>query len=89
MSNFYAIQFYNVIGTRFIDESLLTKEEAINKWNSLLPVFIEEMKNDNSPEICIWCEMQSATDYHTKLKYMHADDCVIKDGRLFVPYGYV
>ena len=84
MDNFYAIQFYNKKGKCFIDEIILSKEEAIKKWESLLPDFIEEMEKGNSPEMAIWCDMESVSDYHTKLRYIHADDCIIKNGRLFV-----
>jgi len=84
MSNFYAIQFYNSNGKCFIDDHLLTKDEAINKWKTLLPIFIEEKEKGNGPEMCIWCEMESVSDYHTKFKYIHADECVIRNGRLYV-----
>ena len=86
MRNFYAIQFYNDKGECFIDESVLLKDEAIEKWESLLPTFIEEMEKGNSPEMAIWCNMESVKDYHTKLRCIHADDCVIKKGRLFVTH---
>lgn len=79
----YAIQFYNDRGKCFIDEYYLSLNEVETKWKNLLPTFIEEFKRDNNPEMCIWSNMKSSSDYHTKLKYIHAEDCVVKNDMLY------
>jgi len=67
----------------FNDTGLITKNEAIKLFNSLLPEFSKRVNEGDDVEICIWKDMKSNTDYHKTLVHIHSNDCVFKNGTLY------
>jgi len=61
------------------DEYGLTHEAAEKMWKDSLPEFIRRTEGGERPEMCIW----ENDGFGKKLKYVHADDCISKDGKLY------
>lgn len=66
-----------------VDKWNLTQEEALKLWNDNLEDFKTRLVAEEGPEMCVWSGMRNDQDYHTKEKYLHADDCVVVRGKLF------
>lgn len=62
------------------DTGLITLEEAEELWEKYLPDIKDRWDNFESPEMCIWSDCDSETDYHTQLKDIDFRDCELKGG---------
>lgn len=73
-------------GTRqkvYEDTELITYDEAKELWNKWLPDLKERWDEFESPEMCIWINCESNTDYHTVGKDIDYRDCELKNGRFY------
>ena len=61
------------------DTDLITLDEAKKLWEQYLPQFIKELQEGDSPEMVIWIEMDSNTDYQKEL--VHIDKSNKTDGK--------
>ena len=61
------------------EEYDLTDDEANDLWKSHLSDFIKQKESGNRPEMCIW----ESASFGAKMKYIHADECEVINGRLY------
>lgn len=61
------------------DTGLITLEEAKELWRKYLPDFIKRLKDEDRPEMGIWINMNSDTDYSEELG--HIDEDCETDGK--------
>jgi len=66
-----------------VDVWNLTEEEAMKYWSDNIKNFQERFENGEEPEMCVWGNMRNSEDYHTKVKYLHHDDCMVKNNKLY------
>lgn len=60
--------------TIYEDTDLITYDEARTLWYKHLPQFIRELQNEYySPEMAIWGDCDSNTNYHKELFYANND----------------
>lgn len=66
------------------DTGLITEKEANDLWDKYLPEVIQRLKNDERPQMCIWGNCNSTTDYSLVVKEIdHRDDLEIKNGEIY------
>lgn len=66
------------------DTGLITERKALELWEKYLPDFIYRLKEDNRPEMCIWTDCDSETDYHTQLKNLdYRDNLVVRGNEVY------
>ncbi len=63
------------------DTDLITKQEALKRWKKYLPDFIYRLKEEQRPEMVIWVDCDSNTDYHTQLKCLDYRDNLVVRGK--------
>jgi len=64
------------------DTDLITKEEAEALWEKYLPKFKAQILDDDTPEMAIWINMASDTDFKETSKYFHYSDFEVIDGQV-------
>ena len=75
----YATSYKYINIDMYEDTDLITLSEAKALWNKYKPQFISHLQDDtNSPEMAIWTDCDSNTDYATELYY--ADKNTKTDG---------
>ena len=74
-------------GEVFEDTDLITKAEAEQLWDKYLPMFIKHKVDGMEPEMVIWTDMVSDTDYHTDEMHLYESNCIVKDGQLYQLIG--
>ena len=52
------------------DTDLITLDEAKVLWEKWLPKCIRALEEDDRPEMCIWVEMDSPTNYHKTIAHV-------------------
>ena len=65
------------------DTRLITRSMATKMWNEYLPTFLEHLEQGKEPEMAVWVDMKSESDFHTTEMHYCADDFIIHDGELF------
>ena len=66
------------------DTGLVTFEQARDLWHKYLPDFIRRLEEGQEPEMAIWVDMDSNTDYHTDKFHLDArDNLEVIRGRIF------
>lgn len=82
----YMFQYaHQGFGTKIIEDTgLITLQEANDLWNKHYSDCLERLKNDDRPQMCIWQNCSSTTDYHDVLKEIdYRDDLEIKNGKIY------
>ena len=67
----------------YVNTNLITHDEAIllwNKWQDHLKAHWNEL---DSPQMAIWINCNSNTDYHTMEKDIDYRDCELHNGRFY------
>lgn len=63
------------------DTGLITKKEAEELWDKYYSNCLDNLKDNERPQMCIWQECNSITDYSSILKEIdYGDDYEIKNG---------
>lgn len=76
----YATSYKYINTDIYEDTDLITLSEAKALWNKYKPQFISQLQDDtSSPEMVIWTDCESSTDYATELYY--ADNDTKTDGK--------
>lgn len=65
------------------DTELITREQAEDLWSKYYKDIIDEWDILASPQMCIWIDCKSNTDYHTVGKEIDFRDCELKNGRFY------
>lgn len=67
----------------FADTKLITRKEAEELWSK----YYKEIQNDwdvlSSPQMCLWIDCKTNTDYHTVGKEVDFRDCELQNGRFY------
>ena len=76
----YATSYKYISTEIYEDTDLITLSEAKALWNKYKSQFINQLQDDTrNPEMVIWTDCESNTDYATELYY--ADNDTKTDGR--------
>lgn len=65
------------------DTDLITRKEADELWNKYLEDIKENWDALLSPQMCIWIDCESNTDYHTVGKEIDYRDCELENGKFY------
>ena len=65
------------------DTDLISLEEANKLWDKYTPKIKEEWDSLSSPQMCIWIDCNSNTDYSKVGKEIDFRDCVLEDDMFF------
>ena len=76
----YATPHYIVENT-----GLITRDEADALYKKYMPTFIRDTEAGLDPEMCIWIDMKDDCSYDKSVGHIYGQDCIVKDGVLFVP----
>lgn len=63
------------------DTGLITRTEADSLWHKYLDKVIQSW--DLCPQMGIWIDCDTTTDYHTVIKEIDYNDCVLKNGHIY------
>jgi hypothetical protein len=74
---------YATRGKVIEDTDLITLEEAKSLWNKYLPEIKKNWDDSSSPEMCIWTDCVSNTDYHTQGFDIDFRDCELQNGEFY------
>lgn len=64
----------------FEDTGLITLVEAEALWDKWQKSIKENWDKYSRPQMCIWQDCDSNTSYHTVLKEIDFNDCVLENG---------
>lgn len=78
-----AFQYATADGIIVKDTDLISRADAEQLWQEHIDLFKSDVEAGKTPEMAIWIDMRSNTDYHTTAIHWHGDDFIIKDGQLF------
>jgi hypothetical protein len=78
-----AVQYATDDGRIYVDTDLITREEAEKIFSDNIEDFKEKMEQGRRPEIALWINMKDSGSYGETAKHWHADDMILKDGRLY------
>lgn len=80
----YATDF-DWTGIKFYEDTgLITEAEALVLWDKYYPQVVKELQEGRRPQMCIWRNCDSETDYGDMLKEVDwRDDLIIKHGKIF------
>ena len=67
----------------FEDTELITREKADELWEKWQEHIKEHWDSFYSPEMCIWVNCNSNTDYHTVRKEIDYRDCKLENGTFY------
>jgi len=65
------------------DTDLITLKEAEELWDKFLPDIKNNWNSFDSPQMCIWIDCDSNTDYHTIGKEIDFRDCELENGNFY------
>ncbi len=65
------------------DTGLITREEADELWEKYLPDIQRKWDEWDSPQMGIWIDCDSPTDYHTTEREIDFRDCELVNGRFY------
>lgn len=66
------------------DTNLITRKEADELWDKHYPRFVRCLQEGKEPEMAIWINCDTDTDYHTTSKYLdYRDNLEVKDGKVY------
>ena len=67
--------------------SLITREKAEKLWNKYYDDCIKKYENGHEPQMCIWINCKTNTNYHTLDKNKsidYRDDLIIENGKFYI-----
>lgn len=67
----------------FENTGLITLEEAEALWDKWQKSLIENWDSSSRPQMCIWQDCDTDTDYHTILREIDFNDCVLENGTFY------
>ena len=67
----------------FEDTDLITRKESDELWNKYYKEIQGCWDEFSSPQMCIWINCDSNTDYHTVGKEVDYRDCELEDGHFY------
>lgn len=67
----------------FADTGLITREEAEELWKKYQKELRENWDELSNPQMCIWINCDSETDYHTVGKEIDFRDCEFSNGKFY------
>lgn len=62
------------------DTDLITREEADKLWDKWQEHIKDHWDEFNAPQMCIWTDCDSITDYHTVGREIDFRDCELERG---------
>ena len=65
------------------DTDLITRSEAEELWDKYYKEVQKNWDSFDSPQVCIWIDCKSNTDYHTVGKEIDFRDCELENGRFY------
>ncbi len=66
------------------DTDLLSEEEAQKLWDKYYPQVVRELEENQRPQMCIWKDCKTNTDYGTVEKEIDwRDDLEVKNGKVY------
>lgn len=65
------------------DTGLITEKEALVLWDKYYDECLRRLKFDERPQMCIWKDCETNTDYHTVGKEVDYRDCELEDGHFY------
>ena len=66
------------------DTGLITEKEANELWEKYYSKVVRNIEENERPQMCIWKDCKSNTDYHTVEREIDwHDDLEIKNGRIY------
>lgn len=65
------------------DTELITREEADALWEKYIGQVKEEWDELSSPEMCIWIDCESNTDFHTRGRDVDFRNCELENGNFY------
>lgn len=76
---------YSFSSTKIVeDTNLITEKEANDLWNKYYSEVIKRLQNDERPQMCIWKDCATYTDYSTVEKEIDwRDDLEVKNNKVY------
>jgi len=65
------------------DTDLITRSETEELWDKYYKEVQKNWDSFDSPQVCIWIDCKSNTDYHTVGKEIDFRDCELENGRFY------
>ena len=65
------------------DTLLITREEGDSLWEEHVNRFIEDFEGGCGPEMVLWIDMRTPTNFRTYANYRHHDDILLVNGVLY------
>lgn len=66
------------------DTGLITAKEAEDLWQKYYPEVVANLEEEERPQMCIWKDCETTTDYHTIEKEIdYTDDLEIKNNKIY------
>ena len=75
-------QYYK-IGECIEDTELITRKEADELWEKYIPDVIKNWNDYDRPQMVIWTNCDSNTDYNFIEKEIDFRDCVLENGSFY------
>lgn len=74
---------YATSNTVIEDTCLITESEAEEMWGKYLEDIKTKWDAHNAPQMCIWIDCRTNSDYHTVGKEIDYQDCELIDGAFY------
>lgn len=65
------------------DTGLITREEANALWNKYQDHIKDNWDEYSAPQMCIWVDCDSPTNYHAIAVEIDYQDCELRDGKFY------
>jgi hypothetical protein len=78
-----AFQYATADGNIVKDTDLISRADAEQLWQEHIDLFKSDVEAGKTPEMAIWIDMVSDTNYHKAAIHWHGDDFFIKGGQMF------
>lgn len=65
------------------DTGMLTREQGEALWEKYKPIFIEDMLEGREPEMVLWIDMESPTNFHKTARHWIYDDMIVLNGEVY------
>ena len=62
---------------------MLTIEQGDQLWEKYKDVFIEDLKDGREPEMVLWIDMESPTNFHKTAGYWSFADMIVLNGEVY------
>lgn len=65
------------------DTGMLTREQGDQLWEKYKPIFLEDMLEGYEPEMVLWIDMESPTNFHKTAGYWSFADMIVLNGEVY------